>query len=179
MLLLFKAQLISLAASGTLKPAAAASATVLVVIVLTITVAPTAHIAPTIYRSNTRKHTHKRTFTYAQTLHYIYLARPLLLFTYKCCCNFSISHKYLCISFGHGVYLLLWFLLRYYYCCCCGWCCGCCCRDGWYVCVLIGVAGAAFDFYASILLHIVVCTDRQSIFYAFLSLHFITTATIV
>lgn len=47
------------------------------------------------------------------------------------------------------------------------------------MCVLIGVAGAAFDFYASILLHIVVCTDRQSIFYAFLSLHFITTATIV
>lgn len=37
------------------------------------------------------------------------------------------------------------------------------------MCVLIGVAGAAFDFYASILLHIVVCTDRQSIFYAFLS----------
>lgn len=47
------------------------------------------------------------------------------------------------------------------------------------MCVLIGVAGAAFDFYASIRLHIVVCTDRQSIFYAFLSLHFITTATIV
>lgn len=40
--------------------------------------------------------------------------------------------------------------------------------SGW--CVLIGVAGAAFDFYASILLHIVVCTDRQSIFYAFPSL---------
>lgn len=39
--------------------------------------------------------------------------------------------------------------------------------SGW--CVLIGVA-AAFDFYASILLHIVVCTDRQSIFYALPSL---------
>lgn len=49
-----------------------------------------------------------------------------------------------------------------------------------YCCCVVRVAGAAFDFYASILLHIVVCTKRLCIFLGLLlfSLTYSTATTV-